>query len=132
MKQSAVIRTEKQRESLACVFANMKIPENGMAVEWEEYEHKRTSDQNRLLWVSAYRPIAEYLSEQSGKIITSEHVHAVAKDRFLDPVVVEFNGKSKSYAGSTTKLKKAEFSDYLEQVYAWAAELGVWINEDAA
>ena len=55
-------------------------------------------------------------------------VHAVAKDRFLDPVVVEMNGKSKSYPGSTTKLGKKAFSDYLEQVYAWGASLGVYFD----
>ena len=85
----------------------------------------RTEEQNRLLWVSAYLPIAQFLTEQSGKVITKDMVHCVAKDRFSPRVIVEFDGKSKSYPQSTTRFNKQEFSDYLEQVYAWGAELGV-------
>ncbi|MBU8921760.1 MAG: recombination protein NinB [Bacteroidales bacterium] len=126
MKQNAVITNEAQLGKFLKYWEACKLPEDGYYVEWEPKADRRTSDQNALLWVGAYRPIAEYLSEQSGKIITSEHVHAVAKDRFLDPVIVELNGKSKSYPGSTTKLKKKEFGDYLEQVWAWGGSMGVW------
>lgn len=126
MKQEATILNEQQRERFIKFWTNTPIPEEGWAVSWEEFAKKRTNDQNALLWVGAYRPIAEFLSEQSGKIITSEMVHAVAKDRFLDPLVIEFDGKSKSYAGSTTKLNKKDFGDYLEKVWAWGAGMGVW------
>ena len=88
--------------------------------------------QNRLLWASAYTPIAVFLSEQSGKVITREMVHAVAKDRFAPRITVEFDGKSKSYPQSTTRFTKAEFSDYLEAVYAWGADMGVFFSEVAA
>ena len=128
MKQTATIINEDQLGRFLKYWEDVNLPEEGYYVEWEPKADRRTSDQNALLWVGAYRPIAEYLSEQSGKIITSEHVHAVAKDRFLDPVVVELNGKSKSYPGSTTKLKKAAFGDYLEQVWAWGSEMGVWFQ----
>ena len=125
MSQSWVVKNERQREFMLNFLGNVEIPESGFVVEWCEFDSKRTHEQNRLLWVSAYRPIAQFLSEQSGKVITAEMVHAVAKDRFLDPVVVEFGGRSKSYPGSTTKQGKKKFSDYLEQVYAWGAEMGV-------
>lgn len=128
MKQHAVIINEDQLRQFLIYWKRVKLPDEGYYVEWEPKADRRSSDQNKLLWVGAYRPIAEHLSEQSGKIITSEHVHAVAKDRFLDPVVVELNGKSKSYPGSTTKLKKAEFGDYLEKVWSWGAEMGVWFQ----
>ena len=123
-----LIKTEKHRGNLLAFFGKLEIPECGVLVEWASADSKRTSEQNALLWVSAYRPIATFLTEQSGKIITSEMVHAVAKDRFLEPVVVELNNKSKSYPGSTTKLGKQAFSDYLEAVYSWGAEMGVWFE----
>ena len=119
------IKNETQRGRLIKFFKKMEIPDCGVLVEWCDADSKRNSEQNRLLWVSAYRPIAAFLSENSGKVITSEHVHAVAKDRFLDPIVVALGDKSKSYPGSTTKLGKRAFSDYLEQVYAWGASMGV-------
>ena len=123
-----LVKNEKQREHLLKFFASAEIPDCGWIVEWANADAKRTSEQNALLWAHAYRPIAMHLSEQSGKVITTEHVHAVAKDRFLEHIVVELNGKKKVYPGSTTKLGKKAFSDYLEQVYAWGAEMGVWFD----
>lgn len=100
----------------------MKCPKCGYR------EETRTEQQNRLLWAGAYSPIAQHLSEQSGKVITRDHVHCVAKDRFMPRITVEFEGKSKSYPQSTTRLGKKAFSDYLEQVYAWGAEMGVYFD----
>ena len=96
----------------------MKCPKRGY------HSETRSEEQNRLLWAGAYGPIAQVLSEESGKVITKEMVHEVSKDRFCPRIIVEFQGKSKSYPKSTTRLNKQEFSDYLEQVYAWGAELG--------
>jgi hypothetical protein len=123
-----LVKTEQHRENLIKFFTKFEIPACGALIEWCEADSKRTSEQNSLMWVSAYRPIAIHLSEQSGKVITLEMVHMVAKDRFLDPIIVELNGKTKRYPGSTTKLGKKKFSDYLEQVYAWGAEMGVYFQ----
>ena len=122
------VTTEDHRKRLLAFFEKVELPKCGLLVEWCDFDAKRTADQNSLLWVSAYRPIASFLSEKSGKVITSEMVHCVCKDRFLPPTLVEFNGKSKSYPGSTTKLGKKAFSDYLEQVYSWGAEMGVYFE----
>ena len=122
------IRNDVQRGRLITFIEKMELPECGVLFEWCDADSKRSYEQNKLLWVSAYRPIATFLSEQSGKVITSEMVHAVAKDRFLDPIVVTMGDKSKSYPGSTTKLGKKAFSDYLEQCYAWGAEMGVYFE----
>jgi len=92
----------------------------------------RTGEQNRLLWAGAYSPIAQHLSEQSQKVITREMVHEVAKDRFMPRITVEWGGKVKTYPKSTTRLTKAEFSDYLERVYQWGAEMGVYFDREAA
>jgi len=123
-----LVKTEFHRTNLLKTFEKIELPECGLMVEWCNADSKRSIDQNSLLWVSAYRPIAIFLSEKSGKVITSEMVHCVCKDRFLDPVIVEYDGKSKSYPGSTTKLGKKAFGDYLEQVYSWGAEMGCWFE----
>jgi len=128
MKNQFLIKTEKQRENIVKIFENIKIPDCGVSVSWQDEDSKRTAQQNRLLWVGAYRPIADYMTRHSGNIITSEMVHLVAKDRFLDPVVVEYKGKSKSYVGSTTQLGKKAWSDYIEQVWAWGADMGVYFE----
>ena len=97
----------------------MKCPKCNFHIE------TRSGQQNKLLWAGAYTPIAEYLTEASGKCVTREMVHEVAKDRFAERIVVEYNGKSKSYPKSSSSMGKKEFSDYLEQIYCWAAEMGI-------
>lgn len=104
----------------------MKCPKCGYR------EETRTEQQNRMLWAGAYLPIALHLSEESGKVITKDMVHAVAKDRFLDPIVVEFNGKVKRYPGSTTRLGVKAFNEYLEKVFAWGVDMGVYFDKEAA
>lgn len=129
MQGSAHIRNEGDRNRVISWLARAALPEHGLALSWKPWEETRRNRQNRLLWAGAYRPIAEFLTEKSGKVITSEQVHLVAKDRFMPREVVEFNGKSKSYPRSTTKLTVREFNEYLEQVFAWGAEMGVWFEE---
>lgn len=126
MKQSRRIQTDLQRERLLDFFAKCPLGEHGLLVEWQPYEEARSSEQNKLLWAGAYRPIAEHLSLEHGRIITSEQVHAVCKSQFLEHETNPINGKA--YPGSTTKLNKKEFSDYLEQVYAWGGEMGVFFD----
>ena len=124
-----IVKTEFQRKSLLATVEKMELPECGVMFEWFNADDKRTAQQNKLLWCSAYRPIAEYLSNESGKIITTDMVHCVCKDKFLDKILVpRKDGTHKSYSSSTTKLGKKAFSDYLEQVYAWGAEMGVWFE----
>jgi len=123
-----LVKNEFQRKQLLTVVEKLEIPDCGYMFEYFRADDKRNAEQNNLLWVSAYRPIANFLGEQSGKIITAEMVHAVAKDRFLDPIIVEYEGKSKSYPGSTTQLGKKDFGEYIEKVYAWGAEMGCWFE----
>jgi hypothetical protein len=122
------VKTEDQRGRLIKFFEKMELPDCGVLVEWCDADTKRSYEQCKLQWAGAYRPIATFLSEQSGTIITTDMVHAVAVDRFVEPIVVTMNGKTKRYPGSTAKLGKKAFSDYLEQVFAWGAEMGVWFE----
>lgn len=104
----------------------MKCPQCGYR------EETRTEQQNRLLWAGAYSPIAEFLSEQSGKAVTTEMIHWLCKEKFLPPLVVPLKAGDKTYPGSTTKLTKSEFSDYIEKVWAWGASMGVFFDTEAA
>lgn len=111
-------------------FVQSNWPENGIEMYWGEAKEPRSYDQLKLLWGGAYQPIAVHMSDVSGKAITTEMVHCVAKDRFLKPIIVEFNGKSKGYPGSTTNLSKREMSEFIEKVFAWGSEMGVVFGED--
>ena len=121
------VKTDVHRANLIKFFEKVELPENGLCVEWYDADSKRTLEQNKLMWVAAYQPIANYLTEQTGKAITTDMVHEICKDKFLEPLLVpRKDGSFKKYNGSTRKLSKAGFSEYIEKVWAWGStELGV-------
>jgi len=124
-----IMKNEFQREHLVKTFQEIELPPEGILVEWGNAEDKRTLLMNAKLWSHAYPPIRDKLCETSGLAITKNHVHAVAKDKFLDPILVPRpDGTFKRYPGSTAKLGKKKFSDFMEQVYAWGADMGVWFD----
>jgi hypothetical protein len=75
----------------------------------------RTSEQNRLYWAEL-----QTLSEKCGH--TPELWHCFMKRHFLKSEAVEIAGEVIFLPPSTKKLTKSEFSDYIEQVFAWVAE----------
>lgn len=59
--------------------------------------------------------------------------HAMFKDLFLPSEVVKLpSGKSVVYDPSSSDLDPAEFSDYIEKVFAWSAEHGITLDEEIA
>jgi len=127
-----ILRTEQHRDNLLKFFAKIALPKSGLCVEWYDADTKRTLEQNKLMWVSAYQPIANHLSEQTGKHITTDMVHEICKDKFLPPLLVpRKDGTFKKYSGSTRKLGKQAFSEYLEKVWSWGCtELGVQFDTE--
>ena len=82
------------------------------------YVKNRTTDQNNLLW-AFYTEIANHTGH------TPEEIHEYCKAAFLAPKIITVGKDTKEYR-TTTKLTTAEFSDYIERIYAFAAgELGV-------
>ena len=75
----------------------------------------RTVDQNALYWAELGS-----LSDKTGQQATVWHEWF--KRQFIQPEVFEIKGEVIMVWPSTTKLSRQEFSDYLEQVFAWIAE----------
>ena len=121
------VKTEIHRENLIKFLSGVEIPPKGLIVEWYDADSKRTLEQNKLLWVAAYQPIANHLSDYTGQLINTDMVHEICKDKFLEPLLVpRKDGSHKKYSGSTRKLNKKDFGEYLEKVWSWGAtELGV-------
>jgi hypothetical protein len=74
----------------------------------------RTNDQNALYWKEL-----QILADKCGH--TPELWHTYMKRQFLKSEAVEMAGEVVFIPPSTAKLSKQEFSDYLEQVFAWIA-----------
>lgn len=81
----------------------------------EVKQPNRTNDQNALYWKEL-----QILSEKCGH--TPELWHSFFKKYFLKSEAVEMAGEVVVLPPTTTKLTKQEFSDYLDQCFAWIAE----------
>ena len=123
-----IVKTEFHRANLIKFFEKVELPESGLCVEWYDADSKRTLEMNKLMWVGAYQPIALFLSEKTGNHYTKDMIHAVCKERFLEPILVPTKEGIKKYPGSTRGLSKQEFSDYLEKIWSWGAEMGVYFE----
>lgn len=89
---------------------------------------KRSPEANRFYWMLIHA-IAEKLKPQ-GQQYSAETWHTWAKMKFLGAEEIKLpNGKTFIKANSTAELDKGEFQDYVQQVEAWAAEHGVYLDE---
>lgn len=90
---------------------------------------RRSNQQNRYYW-SAVVPIIRAELRNQGVSMTAEQTHDLLKYRFLKIEYCTADGVLIESIGSTTKLSKEEFNNYIEEVRQWAAEfLSVQIPE---
>jgi hypothetical protein len=88
----------------------------------------RTVAQNAFYWATL-----QAISEQirPGKAHDPDVWHSYFKVLFLPGRIVELpNGQVMESEPTTTGLTKAEFSDYVEKVFAWASERGLKMTDD--
>ncbi len=133
-----VLVSERERELFINAAKNAPLGIEGML---REPVKTRKLDQNALLWVG---PIADMVKQAwvNGRTYTAEVWHHHLKQEFLpeddDPDLERLvkdveTWKKWDYTpsgerilvGSTTQLSIYGFSQYLEQVYAFGASLGV-------
>lgn len=89
---------------------------------------KRTSEQNRRLW-ALYAMMASRL-KPGGNLYTPEQYHIFAKLKFLGAVEHKLpNGSTMTIPNSSADLDVSEFTEFLTQVEAWAAEHNVWLED---
>ena len=72
----------------------------------------RTADQNALYWKEL-----QILADKTNQ--TAPVWHEWFKRQYLKPDILEIQGEVIMIWPSTTKLSKQEFSDYLQEVFAW-------------
>ena len=89
-----------------------------IVIEAYRYDPKRSVDQNRRLW-AIYRAVGKEWD------MRAEAVHEFCRHEFLGSDFVEIGQSMHEISRSTAKLSKSEFAYYMEQVEAWACELGV-------
>jgi len=90
---------------------------------------KRSSEQNRYYWGVVVHEITIRLREL-GNEVTPEMVHEYLKARFNKTTVYAKDDEFLEMAMSTTELNKEEFSEYVEAIKRWAADIiGIYIPD---
>lgn len=81
----------------------------------------RSSPQNRY-YHGCVIPALRYAMEAKGYIVSKEDVHELLKYKFLKGELISIStGEVIPTIGSTTKLTKSDFMDYITQIQAYAA-----------
>jgi len=89
----------------------------------------RTTAQNSFYWATL-TAISEQIMP-GGKAHDPDVWHSYFKAKFLPGRMIELpNGQVIEQEPTTTGLTKAQFSDYVEQVYAWATERGLTMSDE--
>ena len=89
----------------------------------------RTSAQNSFYWATL-AAISEQIRPQ-GQAHDQDVWHHYFKARFLPGRMIELpNGQVMESEPTTTGLTKAQFSDYVEQVLAWATNHGLQMTDE--
>lgn len=89
----------------------------------------RTSAQNSFYWATL-AAISEQIRPQ-GQTHDQDVWHHYFKARFLPGRMIELpNGQVMESEPTTTGLTKAQFSDYVEQVLAWATNHGLQMTDE--
>ena len=119
MKQEVYIRTDDEGKVVAgrqvLIKAIRAHKNTNLSVTIEPKKSKRTSPQNALWWV-----YMDVIAREFG--YTKDEMHEICKYKFLlSEKVDEKTGLVLKYIRSTTELNKEEFSELIENLYAWAA-----------
>ena len=89
----------------------------------------RTSAQNSFYWATLHA-ISEQIRPQN-QTHDQDVWHAYFKTRYLPGRMIELpNGQVMESEPTTTGLTKAQFSDYVEQVLAWATNHGLQMTDE--
>lgn len=93
-------------------------------VEIKQYKRNRSASQNSLYW--------QWITLIGHEIgYDKDEMHTIFAEKYLPPVIVEYDGRTIQAVRSTKGLKVKEFSEYLEAIDRFAAELGIMLPHPA-
>lgn len=98
---------------------------DGKDVVLKRHIAQRSGAQNDWYW-SEWGPLG-LVSSHTGH--TKDELHRLFKGLFLPKRVMRVGDRDYSMSGSTTDLNKAQFSEYIERIRSFAADIGVSIPD---
>lgn len=130
IKTICAIRNHRLPEWLEKKIAEVLGEQEGKRVLFTiETERKvRSSEQNRFYW-GIVLPLIHAMFTDAGNVVSKEDVHQYLKLHVgrLVKDIHDTEGESKPIARSSTNLTTKEWEDWLTNIRAWAAPLGVQV-----
>ncbi len=136
-----VIHLKDQQAKTAAENLLRNLPIGGLDVVIRPHKEMRSPSQNALMWAAVIGDITnqawlngkqysekvwhKYFKEQYMPELTDPDLNELVKDPTTYVKWVESPSGNLECIASTTQLTKKGFSRYLEQVYAFGADLGV-------
>ena len=118
-----ILDTEAKRDR--CAGKIGKLPMDGRVwdVTVKLWVPRRSLEANRRLWA-----LHKLAAESTGHSI--EEMHEFCKAKFLPRAVVNVAGERREVLGSSARLNKRAFAEFMEQTEAfYIAELGVFLGD---
>ena len=113
-----IIRNEQVLEN--CVGRLKELPfDTPWIVNAKPYKRNRTQEQNDLMWV-----LLTLIGQHTGH--SKEEMYDIATEMFLTPRTTTHRGRV-YHRYSTSRLKVAEMSDFIERLYQLGAEEGLYM-----
>ncbi|MDD5189415.1 MAG: recombination protein NinB [Dehalococcoidales bacterium] len=113
-----------------CVEAIRKLPlERRWQITIKEYKKNRTTEQNSRMW-AILSDISEQIKDEEGKQYSPETWHEYFKAKFIGKDTIVIDDEIEFIAKTTTILNTIEFSDYCQQIEAWAVDHSVRFVDD--
>lgn len=122
--QTFILDNPAKRQRVSSLIAKLPLEGQIWDVVVREYEPRRGNDANRRLW-----KLHTLAAEVTGHSV--DELHELMKWRFLPRSVVKIGDIEQEVAGSSSRLTKAEFHDFMcraEEFYI--SQLGVVLGDD--
>lgn len=101
----------------------LSVDKKKLVVSIEQETGKRSYNQNSYLWGVVYKVIADNTGSSENEL------HEIFKRMFLPPEFISWKETQIKVPGSTSKLDKIEFGNYIERIRAEVANLGIIIPD---
>lgn len=124
MKEAIIYKSNKEITNYQVVAGLLNSLPDGRFLLTAKNINKRSLPQNAYYWGVCVPMVKDGLYNAGySEVKTNEDAHEILKHLFLKKKIINHNTEEViEIAGSTAELEAAEFNNFLEEVWQWAAQ----------
>lgn len=118
-----IVDNELKRTRAANIVSQLPVDGRIWDITIKPYQSRRSLEANKRLWA-----LHKLASEETGHSV--DELHELCKAKFLPRAIVKVGGVETEVSGSSAKLSKKDFRNFMDQVESfYIAELGVFLGD---